>query len=90
MTTDTIRKQVLVEVRVRGRRDGKGRGDDRAEHGDDARGAHDRCAVDRRPFSASFAAVAASFNELIVDGCTSTNDTVILLASGRAGPVAEG
>ncbi len=32
-------------------------------------------------------AVDASFNVLTVDGCTSTNDTVILLASGRAGPV---
>ena len=31
--------------------------------------------------------VADSFNELIVDGCTSTNDTVILLASGEAGEV---
>ncbi|MEA2703704.1 MAG: glutamate N-acetyltransferase / amino-acid N-acetyltransferase [Actinomycetota bacterium] len=31
-------------------------------------------------------AVTHSFNELIVDGATSTNDTVILLASGRAGP----
>ncbi|HWD24674.1 MAG TPA: bifunctional ornithine acetyltransferase/N-acetylglutamate synthase, partial [Acidimicrobiales bacterium] len=30
-------------------------------------------------------AVAASFNELIVDGATSTNDTVIVLASGQAG-----
>lgn len=33
------------------------------------------------------AAVDASFNVLTVDGCTSTNDTVILLASGRAGRV---
>jgi glutamate N-acetyltransferase/amino-acid N-acetyltransferase len=33
------------------------------------------------------AAVAASFNTLSVDGCTSTNDTVIVLASGAAGPV---
>ncbi|HEX7166269.1 MAG TPA: bifunctional glutamate N-acetyltransferase/amino-acid acetyltransferase ArgJ [Acidimicrobiales bacterium] len=33
------------------------------------------------------AAVAGSFNRLSVDGCTSTNDTVILLASGRAGRV---
>jgi glutamate N-acetyltransferase / amino-acid N-acetyltransferase len=32
-------------------------------------------------------AVAQSFNSLTVDGCTSTNDTVIVLASGRAGPV---
>jgi glutamate N-acetyltransferase/amino-acid N-acetyltransferase len=31
-------------------------------------------------------AVAASFNSLSVDGCTSTNDTVIVLASGLAGP----
>jgi glutamate N-acetyltransferase/amino-acid N-acetyltransferase len=30
-------------------------------------------------------AVAASFNELTVDGCTSTNDTVLVLASGAAG-----
>ena len=33
-------------------------------------------------------AVDASFNVLTVDGCTSTNDTVILLASGRKGQVA--
>ena len=31
--------------------------------------------------------VAGSFNVLDVDGCTSTNDTVLLLASGLAGPV---
>jgi len=30
-------------------------------------------------------AVDASFNRLTVDGCTSTNDTVLVLASGRAG-----
>lgn len=30
-------------------------------------------------------AVAASFNTLTVDGCTSTNDTVIVLANGRSG-----
>ena len=32
------------------------------------------------------AAVAESFNAMSTDGCTSTNDTVILLASGAAGP----
>jgi glutamate N-acetyltransferase / amino-acid N-acetyltransferase len=32
------------------------------------------------------AAVTASFNRLVVDGCTSTNDTVAVLASGLAGP----
>lgn len=32
------------------------------------------------------AGVEASFNCLVTDGCTSTNDTVILLAGGAAGP----
>ncbi len=36
------------------------------------------------------AAVASSFNELSVDGCTSTNDTVLVLASGLAGEAAPG
>jgi glutamate N-acetyltransferase/amino-acid N-acetyltransferase len=35
------------------------------------------------------AAVDDSFNRLTVDGCTSTNDTVIVLASGEAGPADE-
>lgn len=37
-------------------------------------------------------AVAATFDTLIVDGCRSTNDTVLVLASGRAGgdPIALG
>jgi glutamate N-acetyltransferase / amino-acid N-acetyltransferase len=35
------------------------------------------------------AGVADSFNAMSVDGCTSTNDTVILLASGAAGPPAD-
>ena len=32
-------------------------------------------------------AVVTSFNQLTVDGAQSTNDTVLLLANGRAGPV---
>ncbi len=36
------------------------------------------------------AGVAESFNAMSVDGCTSTNDTVILLASGAAGAPADG
>ena len=36
------------------------------------------------------AAVAESFNSMSVDGCTSTNDTVILMASGKAGPCESG
>jgi len=31
-------------------------------------------------------AVSTTFNRVVVDGCTSTNDTVILLAGGAAGP----
>jgi glutamate N-acetyltransferase/amino-acid N-acetyltransferase len=31
-------------------------------------------------------AVDGTFNRLTIDGCTSTNDTVLVLASGRAGP----
>jgi glutamate N-acetyltransferase / amino-acid N-acetyltransferase len=36
------------------------------------------------------AAVGPSFNSLTVDGCTSTNDTVLVLASGLAGPPGPG
>ncbi len=32
-------------------------------------------------------AVESSFNRLVIDGCTSTNDTVICLSSGEAGEV---
>ena len=35
------------------------------------------------------AGVADTFNAMSSDGCTSTNDTVILLASGEAGPPAD-
>jgi len=43
-------------------------------------------AVDTPTLQAALSeAVADSFNALSVDGCTSTNDTVIILASGRAG-----
>jgi glutamate N-acetyltransferase / amino-acid N-acetyltransferase len=34
-------------------------------------------------------AVVPTFNAMTVDGCTSTNDTVLLLAGGAAGPVGE-
>ncbi len=34
-------------------------------------------------------AVSTSFNRIVVDGCTSTNDTVLLLANGAAGPPVE-
>jgi glutamate N-acetyltransferase / amino-acid N-acetyltransferase len=45
--------------------------------------------VEPGPLQAALAAAtAASFNRMTVDGATSTNDAVILLASGRAGPPA--
>jgi glutamate N-acetyltransferase/amino-acid N-acetyltransferase len=43
----------------------------------------DADATSQQLSAALSAGVAASFNRLTVDGCTSTNDTVILLASGR-------
>jgi len=47
----------------------------------------DAVATPRQLKDALVAALPTSFNALSVDGCTSTNDTVVLLASGRAGPV---
>ncbi|MBV8957836.1 MAG: bifunctional ornithine acetyltransferase/N-acetylglutamate synthase, partial [Actinobacteria bacterium] len=48
-------------------------------------------AVDSADLQAALTAgVADSFNSLSVDGCTSTNDTVIILASGMAGAVDAG
>ena len=74
--------------RLRRRRHGQGRGDARPEHGHDARRAHHRRGGrPRPPDRASLqAGVADSFNAMSSDGCTSTNDTVLLLASGRGRP----
>jgi glutamate N-acetyltransferase/amino-acid N-acetyltransferase len=89
-TTDTVRKEVLV--------DGDG-----FVVGGMAKGAAmlapnmatmlavlttDAAADPSTLKAALLAGVADSFNALSVDGCQSTNDTVLLLASGRAGPVA--
>jgi len=88
MTTDTVPKQVRVEA-------------DGFTVGGLAKGAAMLCpnmatmlavlTTDAAGEPAALAAalsagVATSFNSMTVDGCTSTNDTVILLASGRAGP----
>ena len=70
--------------RVHRRGHGQGRGDARAQHGHHAGGA----ARPTRRWTpgtlqqALAEAVAASFNAITVDGCTSTNDTVLVLASG--------
>ena len=89
MTTDTVPKQVVI--------DGGG-----FTVGGMAKGAAmlspnmatmlavlttDAAATSAQLKAALVAGVADSFNALDVDGCTSTNDTVLLLASGRAGPV---
>ena len=91
MTTDTVPKQVVVE----------GRG---FVVGGMAKGAAmlspnmatmlavlttDAAATPAQLTSALRHGVAGSFNALDVDGCTSTNDTVLLLASGVAGAVAQ-
>ncbi len=71
------------------RRDGEGRGDALARDGDDARGRSRpmRPSTAPRLQRALAAAVAESFDCLSVDGCRSTNDTVLVLANGRAGAV---
>jgi glutamate N-acetyltransferase/amino-acid N-acetyltransferase len=88
-TTDTVRKEVVV--------DGDG-----FTVGGMAKGAAmlapnmatmlavltTDAAVDPAELQAALTdAVANSFNALSVDGCTSTNDTVIVLAGGAAGPI---
>ena len=85
MTTDTVPKEVVVAgdgFTVGGM--AKGAAMLAPEHGHDAR----RCARPTPPSTpprcttALAEAVAASFNTITVDGCTSTNDTVLVLASG--------
>ena len=62
-----------------------------ARDGHDARGAHHRRRRRRRHAAArcSTRAVADTFNALIVDDCTSTNDTVLVLANGALGNAAD-
>ena len=91
LTTDTVRKQTLVELDLP---DGT-----TAHIGGMAKGAAmlapsmatmlavltTDAAVDADALQLLLErAVAASFNALVVDACTSTNDTVLVLANGRA------
>jgi len=90
LTTDTHRKEVVVEAagfRVGGMAKGAGMiapnmATMLAVLTTDAHVAPDVLAESLRR------AVRASFNELTVDGCTSTNDTVAVLASGLGDAVA--
>jgi glutamate N-acetyltransferase / amino-acid N-acetyltransferase len=92
LTTDTVRKEAVTEAHLL---DGT-----RVVVGGMAKGAAmlapsmatmlavltTDAAVDPAELQQHLAeAVDASFHELIVDGCTSTNDTVLVLASGAAG-----
>ena len=87
MTTDTVRKEALVEdagFTVGGMAKGAAMlAPDMATMlavlTTDAHCAPDVLAAALRR------AVDATFNEMSLDGCTSTNDTVIVLASGRSG-----
>ena len=88
LTTDTVAKEVLIE--------GEGFSVGAMAKGAAMLAPHmatmlavltTDAAVDPEALHAALsAAVGPSFNSLSVDGCTSTNDTVLVLASGLAGP----
>ena len=88
MTTDSVPKTTVQQrdgwTR---RRHGQGRRHARAEPGHDARRPHHRRR--RRPADvlgpALKTATGVSFERVDSDGCLSTNDTVIVLASGASG-----
>jgi glutamate N-acetyltransferase/amino-acid N-acetyltransferase len=96
LTTDTVRKEVVVE--------GHTEAGGTFTVGGMAKGAAmlapnmatmlaflttDAEATPEQLQRALSAGVGPSFNSMTIDGCTSTNDTVILMASGAAGPVSE-
>ena len=99
LTTDTVRKQTLVELDLPGSPFGHGAGGT-VRVGGMAKGAAmlapamatmlavltTDVAVEPDALQTLLQdAVAGSFNSLVVDACTSTNDSVLVLANGRAG-----
>ena len=93
MTTDTVAKEAVATAfeadghHRHGRRDGQGRRHALAGHGHDA-GRHHHRRRRRAPGSCRrrcTRAVDGSFNLMTTDGSRSTNDTVLVLASGAAG-----
>ncbi len=92
LTTDT-RIKVVHACADTGRRRGapdrlrQGRGDDRAEHGDDARLRADRCRRCAGDLPALARAADQTFNCVSVEGHTSTNDSLLLLANGCRPPL---
>jgi glutamate N-acetyltransferase/amino-acid N-acetyltransferase len=101
MTSDTRPKEIAVQFRIGGRTVRLGgicKGAGMIQPGMSATGARPAlhatmlcflttdAAVEARALRAALdAAVARSFNRITVDGDMSTNDTVLLLANGRAG-----
>ena len=91
MTTDTRPKVAQREVALSGgdgphRRDREGRRDDPSEHGDAARFvATDAASTPGARRRLLAARPATSFNAISVDGDTSTNDTLLVLANGASG-----
>ena len=92
MTTDRFEKRALQlpaaraqDPRARGRR-GQGRRHDRAQHGHHARLRRHRRGGDAEASCARRCArrCEATFNQISVDGDTSTNDSLFVLASGAA------
>jgi glutamate N-acetyltransferase / amino-acid N-acetyltransferase len=87
LTTDSTRKEVLVEYpgfTVAGM--AKGAGMLAPDMATMLAFLTTDAAVEPGPLAGILrSAVADSFNSMSVDGCTSTNDTVVLMASGRAG-----
>ena len=91
-TTDTVHKTAVVtQGRLDRRRHGQGRGHARPRPRHHARRPHHR----RRPATAAAldtalrAATRTTFDRVDSDGCMSTNDTVLLLASGASGVTPE-
>ncbi len=103
-TTNSVTKLATTTVELPGRRrpagDGdrqrhrQGRRDDPPEHGHDALDRADRCGGRARRSCGRCCgpAAARTWDQLSVDGDTSTNDTVFVLASGASGaaPVRSG
>ena len=100
LTTDTVRKQTLVELDLPASPFGHGSGSATVRVGGMAKGAAmlapamatmlavltTDAAVEAEALQLLLQdAVAGTFNSLVVDACTSTNDTVLVLANGRAG-----
>ncbi|MET0276329.1 MAG: bifunctional glutamate N-acetyltransferase/amino-acid acetyltransferase ArgJ [Acidimicrobiia bacterium] len=100
LTTDTVRKQTLVELDLPASPFGHGGGGTTVRVGGMAKGAAmlapamatmlavltTDAAVDADALQILLTdAVGSSFNSLVVDACTSTNDTVLVLANAKAG-----